>query len=220
MRRARAGYAAPADRLPDSGRRRPAGPLLFVISGPSGVGKDSLVSELRRRDPSRHYVVTVTTRPRRPGETDGVHYHFRTREEFDRLAQQGEFLETAIVYENAYGTPKFELREALQRGQDVVVKVDIQGAASIRRAVPQAVLIFLAPDSLAELVDRLAQRNTESGADLRVRSEAAYHEMEAISSFDYVVVNADGQLDRAVADVEAIMRAEQLRVAPRVFSLP
>lgn len=196
----------------------PASPLLFVVSGPSGVGKDALLVELRERHPEYHYVVTVTTRAPRAGEVDGVHYHFRSKQVFEEMRDAGEFLEWAEVYGgNYYGSPKFELRQARDEGKDVVVKVDVQGARSIRALVPEAVLLFIAPSSLAELDARLAGRRTETPEQLAVRLATAREEMDDRHWFDYVLVNRDNELDRTVDDAVAILRAEKLRVKPRVF---
>lgn len=207
----------------DAGHPNPLGsattPLLFVVSGPSGVGKDSVLDQVKALHPEYHYAVTVTTRAMRTGEREGASYHFRSREDFQRMLAEGELLEWATVYDNFYGTPKFELRRAAAEGRDIVVKVDIQGAASIRALVPQAILVFIAPQSPQELTDRLATRSTETPEQLASRTEAVRRELEAMHSFDYVVVNRHGALGQAVADTVAILRAEKLRAAPRVFTL-
>ncbi len=195
----------------------PNGPLLFVFSGPSGVGKDSVVERLR--GPGRHVVVTVTTRAPRPGEQDGVHYHFRTRAQFQQLLNHNELLEWARVYDNFYGTPLFELRKALQAGHDVVTRVDVQGAAAIKLKVPEAVLIFVAPQSFTDLESRLQDRATENAQDRNLRLETAPQEMAAMAEFDYVLVNRAGNLDETVKGAEAVMQAEKLRAHPNVFRL-
>jgi guanylate kinase len=199
--------------------RPPGAPLLFVVSGPSGAGKDSVVDGLKARGAPCHYAITATTRAPRGSEVDGVHYHFRTTDAFRQMIDAGELLEWAQVYENFYGTPKFELREAAQRGQDVVVKVDVQGAASIKRALPQAILMFIAPGSVESLAERLGGRQTDTEHQRTVRLNAARAEMQAVDWFDYVIVNRDGRLDEAVAGAEAVLTAEKLRVHPRVFTL-
>ncbi len=196
----------------------PKGPLLFVFSGPSGVGKDSVVERLR--GPGRHFVVTVTTRAPRPGEQDGVHYHFRTREQFQHLLSHNELLEWAKVYDNFYGTPLFELRKAMQAGDDVVTRVDVQGAAAIKQKVPEAILIFIAPESFTDLESRLRDRATESTQDRNLRLETAPQELAAMAEFDYVLVNRAGSLDETVKSAEAVMLAEKLRAHPNVFRLP
>ena len=195
-----------------------ASPLIFVVSGPSGVGKDSVVDQLKPRRPEIHYTITVTTRAPRVGEIDGVHYHFRTEEQFKTLQDDGELFEWAQVYSNFYGVPKFELRNAVARNQDVIVKVDVKGAATIKRLIPQAVLVFIAPYSLGELLQRHLRRRTESGWDLHTRMETARNEIEAMSAFDYVIVNKQGELVRAAATFEAIVTAEKSRSQPHTVS--
>src|SRR5947209_1599058 len=150
-------------------RRRPR---LFVISGPSGVGKDSVIEKLRTRHPEIHFAVTATTRARRPGEIDGIHYYFMDAATFAERDRQGEFIETAIVYGNHYGVPRTPVRHALARGQDVVAKVDVQGAASIHDAAPNACFIFLAPESMTELLRRLRSRKTDDPEALMARFNA------------------------------------------------
>ncbi len=164
-----------------------------------------------------HFAVTATTRPQRKGERKGVDYHFVSRERFEEMAKGGELLEWAEVYGNFYGVPRRQVKEALQKGRDVLVKVDVQGAATIKRAVPQALLIFLAPPSMAALEERLRQRNTESVIELEQRIATAHEEMKQLGMFDYVVVNT--RLAQAVAEIEAIITAEKCRVNPRVVAL-
>lgn len=187
-------------------------PLLVVISGPSGVGKDAVIYRLVARGLPCHVAVTMTTRPPRAGEVSGRDYVFVTDEYFNEMEDAGELLEWAEVYGHHYGVPRPPIREALAAGHDVVVRVDVQGAATIRRHVPAAVLIFLAPASLAELAERLRARGTESAAAFELRLHTAARELEQTSNFDYVVVNADGELERAVDQVEAIIVAEHCRV--------
>jgi guanylate kinase len=194
-------------------------PLLVVISGPSGVGKDAVLRRMRERGYPFHFVVTVTTRPRRPGETHGVDYFFISEEEYDRLLAAGEFLEHATVYGYRYGIPKQQVREAWARGQDVLMRVDVQGAATIKKLVPEAVFIFLVASSLDELMQRLKDRATEREEDLERRMATARAEMERLREFDYVVVNSDGHLDEAVARIMAIIQAEKCRVRPRKINL-
>lgn len=196
-----------------------AGSLLFVISGPSGVGKDAVLDGLRRTSARAFFAVTATTRPQRPGEADGVDYIFVSRAEFERMMGEGELLEWANVYGNYYGVPKRGLRRALQDGLDAVVKVDVQGAATIRSLVPDSILIFVAAESMGELERRLRRRKTESGIDLELRTAAAREEMESLPLFDYVVVNRDEQVEFAVAQIQAIMTAEKCRVKARSVEL-
>ena len=197
----------------------PASPLLFVISGPSGVGKDALVDQLRQREAGRHYAITATTRAPRTGEVNEVHYHFRTSEQFQGMIDNGELLEWAKVYEQSYGVPKFELGNALAANLDVVLKVDVQGATSIKKGLPQAILIFLAPYSYEELLQRHFRRRTESGWELNLRLETARKEMAAMDAFDYVVTNKQGELVHAVNQLEGIIQAEKCRAQPRSFSI-
>jgi guanylate kinase len=186
-------------------------PLLVVVSGPSGVGKDSVLAGLRARGGRYHFAVTATTRGPRPGEVDGRHYHFVTRQQFEEMLAAGELLENAVVYREHYGVPKSQVREALARGQDVVMRTDIQGVATIKAAVPEAVTIFLAPVSVADLEERLRLRGADSEDQLRVRLATARREMDAACHFDHVVVNAQGKLEEAVAEVERIIAAEKKR---------
>jgi guanylate kinase len=186
-------------------------PLLVVISGPSGVGKDAVLARLRAADPAAHSAVTVTTRPPRSRERDGDDYHFLSDEEYDRLRAEDGFLEHAAVYSYRYGVPKAQVREALARGQDVIVRVDVQGAATIKRLVPNAVFIFLAPASLEELEERLRRRDTEGRSDLRLRLDTARREMACQEGFDHVVTNREGALDEAVSQILAIIEEERGR---------
>ena len=194
-----------------------ANPLLIVLSGPSGVGKDAVLEGFKKRDYPMHYAVTATTRPRRKKETDGVDYHFVSKAEFEKMIEKGELLEWANVYGNLYGVPKSELRQAMDKGKDVIVKVDVQGAASIKKTVPQAVFIFLAPPSMEDLNKRLKQRKTESSIDLEVRIKAAEKEMNSLSMFDYVVVNHKDGIGQAISQIESIITAEKCRVKPRTI---
>ena len=194
-------------------------PVLLVISGPSGVGKDAVVAGLIRALPSAHFATTVTTRPPRPGEREGVDYRFLTDEQYDRLIAEDGFLERASVYSHRYGVPKSEVREALRKGQDVIVRVDVQGAATIKRLIPEAVLVFLAPESQDELEKRLHDRATDNGADLRLRVDTATREMAQEGAFDYVVVNAAGRLAEAVSKIVSIIEAEKRRRGRRTVQI-
>jgi guanylate kinase len=193
--------------------------LLFVLSGPSGVGKDSVINRLRQRGIPLHFTVTVTTRPMRPGEVHGINYFFATGEEFERMRREGELLECAVVHGNKYGTPRAQVREALRAGKDVLLKIDVQGAALVRQRVPGAILIFIAPPSVAELIERLEARGTESDGELRTRIRNADSEMADLPNYDYVVVNYRERLDETVDKVVAIITAEHCRVKPRVAEL-
>ena len=186
-------------------------PRLFVISGPSGVGKDAVIERLRERFPEMHFAVTATTRPRRPGEIDGVHYYFTQPESFRERLVNGEFLETALVYGNHYGVPRTPIRHALARGQDVVVKVDVQGSAAIKSIAPNAIFIFLAPESLTELLRRLRSRMTDDPETLMTRFNAASRELLMAKEFDYIVFNETDKLDATLDQLSAIVTAERLR---------
>jgi len=193
--------------------------LLIVISGPAGVGKDALLQRLKERDCPFHFVVTATDRPPRPGEIDGVDYFFITTEEFTSMIEQGALLEHAIVYGQHKGIPKQQVREALASGKDVIMRIDVQGAATIQRLAPEAVLIFLTASSEEELEQRLHARGGDSPEQLQRRIATAREEMGRLSEFDYVVINRDGELDQTANDVLAIIQAEHCRVEPRVVKL-
>lgn len=194
-------------------------PLLVVISGPAGVGKDSLIQRMMERGYPVHFVITATDRVPRPGEVHGVDYFFLTTEEFLRMEREGELLEHAIVYGQHKGVPKQQIREALASGQDVIMRVDVQGAATIRRVVPEATMVFLAASSEEEQEKRLRGRGGDSPEQLQQRLAIARDEMKRLPEFDYVVVNRNGELERAVDDVAAIIQAEHCRVKPRVVKL-
>ncbi len=193
----------------------PRHPLLVVLSGPSGVGKDSVLQRLKARGAAFHFVVTATTRPPRPGERHGVDYYFYSPEEFARLIEQDELMEWSIVYGDYKGIPKKPVRDALARGQDVIMRIDVQGAQKVRRLCPQAVLIFLTTETEEELVQRLRRRATETEDALALRIAMARKELEHLPEFDYAVVNRDGHLDEAVDAVLAIVQAEHHRVQHR-----
>jgi guanylate kinase len=194
-------------------------PLLIIISGSSGIGKDAALSRLKERGYPFHYTVTATTRSQRVGEIDGVDYIFVSETKFREMMQRGEFLEWAEVYGNWYGVPKLQVKQALARGQDVIIKIDVQGAATIKNLLPDAVLIFLAPPSMEELEERLRQRKTESETDLELRILTAREEMESLPLFDYVMVNHQGAVDSTISQINAIVTAEKCRVKPRVVEL-
>lgn len=187
------------------------GSLLVIVSGPSGVGKDSVIEELRRvpRDPDYHYVVTCTTRPRRPYEVDGVHYHFLTPAEFARLRDEGGLLEANEVHGYWYGTPRADVRNALRQGHDVILKIDVQGAAVVKQKVPEALLIFLVPPSLEDLFGRLQARATESADALDVRQRNAALELARQDDYDHVVVNETGQIQRTAQRIHEIITSEK-----------
>lgn len=193
----------------------PRAPLLVVLSGPSGVGKDAIIARLKEVGRPYHFVVTATTRPPRPGETHGVDYFFLDEAEFASLLAAGGLIEHATVYGGSYGVPRAQIEEALASGRDVIMRVDVQGARTVRRLAPGALLIFVAPASPADLERRLFARDGEDAASLRRRLAAAEGEMRDAELFDYVVVNEQDRLDEAVGTVEAIITAEHARVKPR-----
>jgi guanylate kinase len=187
-------------------------PVLVVISGPSGVGKDSVLQELKRADYPFHFVVTATTRGRRSGERDGVDYHFVSVGEFAEMIDQNELIEHAVVYGDYKGIPKKHVREALASGKDVIMRIDVQGAATIRRLVPNAITIFLTAESEEKLVRRLRERKTEEADQLKMRIVTARRELQRIVEFDYVVINREDALDETVDQVLSIIKAEKSRV--------
>jgi len=194
-------------------------PLLIVLSGPSGVGKDAVLATMKELGRSFHYVVTATTRPRRTREKNGVHYHFLSPEEFQQMIDGGQLLEWASVYGNYYGVPKDEVARGLAKGMDVIVKVDVQGAANIKKLLPQAVFIFLLPPSMDELERRLRQRSSETVTVLALRLMKAKEEIESLPLFDYVITSRQGELESVVGQIGAIVAAEKCRVRPRVIEL-
>ena len=194
-------------------------PLLIVISGPAGVGKDTVLNRLKQADHPFHFVVTATDRPPRPDEVDGVDYFFVSTAAFVDMIEQGELLEHAIVYGQNKGVPKQQVRLALASGKDVVMRIDVQGASTIKRLVPEAILIFLTASSLEELEQRLRQRGGDSSEQIQKRLNTAQAEIESMPNFDYYVVNRTGKLDQTIADIMAIVRAEHCRTQPRVVTL-
>ncbi len=194
-------------------------PLLIVISGPSGVGKDTVVEAIKSRGFPFHFVVTATTRPIRPGEQHGVDYFFYTREEFAQMIESDELLEYAFVYDDYKGIPKEQVRRALASGKDVIMRLDVQGAATIRGLCPEAVLIFLTTTSEQELISRLQARKTETSSSLHMRIAMARKELRRIKEFDYVVVNAEDQLRQTVDTIVGIINSEHHRVAHRKVTL-
>lgn len=188
-------------------------PLLIVISGPSGVGKDTIArAVIDNRPDSFYFVVTATTRPPRVAEVHGVDYYFVSNDEFARMIDENELLEYAVVYNDFKGIPKKHIREALSSGKDVIMRVDVQGAATIRKLIPNAIHVFLTTESEEELVSRLIERKSEAPEDLSLRIATARQEMKRIQEFDYWVVNREGKLDEAVQHILSIIDATHCRV--------
>ncbi len=194
-------------------------PLLIVVSGPSGVGKDAALKQMREKGYPFHFLVTNTTRPKRENEIDDVDYHFITPEKFAAMKAHGDFLESASVYGYDYGNSRREVHDGLARGVDVIMRIDVQGAATVKRVAPDAVFIFLMPPSMAVLEKRLRGRRVEPEDYLRLRLHAALLEMNEFEKFDYVVVNEDEQLDETAESIYSIIRAEKCRTKPRRVSV-
>ena len=194
-------------------------PLLIVLSGPSGVGKDSVLNRMKERGLPFHFVVTATTRAKRPAETNGQDYFFVSSDEFARMIEANELLEYAIVYNDYKGIPKYQVRDALASGKDVIMRIDVQGAGTIRKLVPEAVLIFLTTESEEAMVQRLQARQTETPEGLKLRIATARQELKRASEFDYAVVNKQSCLDATVDDIYAIIVAEHHRVLQRKVAL-
>jgi guanylate kinase len=195
--------------------------MLVIISGPSGVGKDTIIEALRRRprNPDYHYVVTCTTRGRRPGEIDGVSYQFLTLEEFLALRDSGGLLEANEVHGHWYGTPRAQVREALAAGHDVMLKIDVQGAQQVKERVPNALLVFVVPPSLEALFTRLRSRATETADELELRQRNAAIELARQEDYDYVVTNEDGQVERTAERIDEIVADEHRRHPARIVNL-
>lgn len=192
-------------------------PLLVVLSGPSGAGKDAVLDELARRGHRFHRVITCTTRPPRDNERDGVDYFFVTDARFDELVRTGGLLEHAVVYGHRSGVPRDQVVEKLRSGLDVYVRTDVQGAASIKKLVTEAVLVFIAPASLEELEERLRARGSDDEERVRRRLATAHDEMSRRDEFEYVIVNVPGRLDATVDRLEEVLDVERLK--PRLRSL-
>lgn len=190
-------------------------PLLIVISGTSGIGKDAVLKGLKNRNLPLHFVITSTSRAPRPDEVDGRDYYFFSREEFKGRIDKGEFIEYAMVYDDYKGALRKEVDDALRSGKDVILRVDVQGAETYRKMYPEAVLIFLIPNTMDEWLGRLKARNTETPENLKLRIDIAKEEVGHIATFDYVVVNADNRLEKAVDDIIEIINVEHHKVHHR-----
>lgn len=198
---------------------KPPHPLLVVLSGPSGVGKDSALMRMRELGFPFHFVVTATSRAIRAGEIDGYDYHFVTPQRFDAMIAQEELLEWAEVYGHYKGIPKVEVQSAFESGRDVILRIDVQGVRKLKRIAPEAVFVFLAPGSQDELRRRLLLRRSESPEEIERRLSLAQLEMSQIELFDYVVINSEDRLDEAVGQIRSIIVAEKQRVLPRHVQL-
>jgi guanylate kinase len=194
-------------------------PLLIVISGPSGVGKDTVIQRMKERNLPIHFVVTAATRPPRPNEVHGRDYFFCTHDEFAEMIEKGELLEYAIVYNDYKGIPKAQVSDALATGKDVVMRLDVQGAATIRKLCPEALMIFLTVKDEEEMVMRLQERKTETPEGLKLRIATARHEMTFVNAFDYVVINREYHLDETVDTLISIIEAEHHKVKQRRVTL-
>jgi guanylate kinase len=194
-------------------------PLLIVISGPSGIGKDTVVEGMKQRQLPFHFVITATSRPPREYEVDGEDYFFYSKEKFESLIEAGEFLEHAWVYNDYKGVPKSQVRQALASGEDVVMRLDFQGAQTVRNLCPEAILIFLTANSKEEWLQRLHDRRSETDEQLALRIATAKEEYESLDIFDYIVINEQAQLDNTLDVIESIIEAEHHRVHPRRVQL-
>jgi guanylate kinase len=187
------------------------GAMLVIVSGPSGVGKDTVIQSLglTPTDPERSFITTCTTRPRREYEVDGVHYHFLSADEFEQKRDRGGFLEANLVHGHWYGTPRDEVRAALAAGRDAILKIDVQGAAVVKQKVPEALLVFLVPPSLEDLFSRLQSRATESADELDIRQRNAALELARQDDYDHGVPNETGQVGKTAARIDEIISAEK-----------
>jgi guanylate kinase len=217
----RAARASTRQSVAGGAGKRTANPMLVIISGPSGVGKDTIIAAMKERDHRRgyHYVVTCTTRGRRPGEIDGISYRFVSQAEFQDLRDAGELLEANEVHGNWYGTPRDGVRQALACGQHAILKIDVQGAEVVKTQVPTALLIFVVPPSMETLVEHLKARRTESAEQLELRQRNAAMELARKDDYDYVVVNEDGRVDVTAERIEQIIAGEEKDPARRLDTI-
>ena len=194
-------------------------PLLIVISGPSGIGKDTVVQGMKDRNLPIHFVITATSRPPRKNEVPGKDYFFYSKEKFEEMIDEGEFLEHAWVYSAYKGVPKSQVRKALNSGKDVVMRLDVQGAQTVHNLCEDAILIFLTAKNKEEWLQRLKDRHSETDDERQLRIETAKEEYETLDIFDYIVVNEKDKLDRTLDEIESIISAEHHRVHPKKVSL-
>ena len=199
---------------------RPQHPVMIVIAGPSGVGKDTIAQKLiASRPDSFYFVVTATTRLARVGEVDGEDYFFVTNDEFAHMIDTDELLEWAIVYNDFKGVPKQQIRDALASDKDVILRVDVQGAATIRKLIPNAVFVFLAAESEESLVQRLRDRRSETDSQLSLRIATARKEMNRVNEFDYYVINRQDEQERTVEVFRAIIDSERHRLGRQPIAI-
>ena len=195
----------------------PPAPVVLVVSGPSGVGKDAVIRRLQEKRPDLYFVVTATSRPMRAGEVEGSDYFFVRKSQFEEwIAAGDELLEWALVYGEYKGIPRRQVEDALQRGTDVILRIDVQGAATVGRLMPDVVTVFLVAESELELVERLVSRKTEPLDKMLLRVQTARRELNNVNKFDYVIVNQDGELERTVSELEAILQAEKAKASRRL----
>lgn len=208
-------HAVPHEKSPPATKQG----LLFVLSAPSGTGKDSVINALKAKGMNFHVVASVTTRAPRLGESEGNPYYFISAEAFERMVNHNELLEHANVHGNWYGQPTRQITENLRQGRDVLLKIDVQGARTVRQKLPGAIYIFLVPGSIDELIDRLTNRQTETAAERKRRLDDAEIELSQRKYYDYVIVNRQGQLADAVENLHAIIKAEHCRTQPRYVEI-
>jgi len=194
-------------------------PLLIVLSGPSGVGKDTVIHHLLKRSLPIEFIVTTTSRAPRPDEKDGVDYYFVSKAQFEEMIANDELIEYAHVYQDYKGPQKKHVHQALASGKDVIMRLDVQGATRIRKINPDAVLIFLIPFDENEWYNRLKKRGTETPESFKIRVETAESELKCLPIFDYVVLNANHELEKAVDSIESIIKVEHMRVIPRKIQI-
>jgi guanylate kinase len=194
-------------------------PLLIIISGPSGVGKDSVLRALKKGDLPLHHVVTANTRKPRPGEVEGVDYFFVSKEKFEEMIRNDEFIEYSEVYQDYKGVPKSEVRKAIKTNKDIIFRLDVQGAEKVKSLYPQSILIFLTPSNQEEWYKRLGGRRLSKEKDLEMRIKTVRDELEKVFIFDYIVVNAQNKLSKTVDTIEAIITAEHHKTHKREINL-
>ncbi|OQY47146.1 MAG: guanylate kinase [Anaerolineaceae bacterium 4572_78] len=193
--------------------------LLIVISGPSGVGKDAVIEQMKLLGYPFHFVITATSRPKRSYEVHGQDYFFVSKHEFETMIEKGKLLEYAVVYDEYKGIPKAQVQTALASGKDVVMRIDVQGARTIRQIIPESILVYLSAESEDALMKRLQKRKTESQEQLAIRIKTARQEHEQLDLFDYIVINRAGELDTTCATIASIIKAERCRVHQKEIQL-